>query len=77
MTTSHLDRSIGTLPSRDDIDKRAVRGVLSYKTNYQLFQINLMGEGDILLLYTDGPSEHTPEEMTPTFRITSKARSEG
>ncbi len=58
---------IGTLPSQEDIDKRATQSVLGYKTKYQVYQIKLMAEGDILLLYTDGLSEHTKgdEEYFP------------
>ncbi len=66
---------IGTLPSHDDIDKRATRSVLGYKTKYQVYQINLMGEGDVLLLYTDGLSEHArgdhayfPDHLEATLR---------
>lgn len=49
---------IGTLPSRDDIDLSRNRSRLGYKNRYATNEIKLMGEGDILLLYTDGFCEH-------------------
>lgn len=49
---------IGTLPSHEDIDRRASQSVLGFKEKYEINEINLMGAGDILLLYTDGLSEH-------------------
>ncbi|MBI4454704.1 MAG: serine/threonine-protein phosphatase [Acidobacteria bacterium] len=48
---------IGTIPSWDDIDRQTISSVLGYKENYEVNEINLMGAGDILLLYTDGLSE--------------------
>ena len=50
---------IGTLPSREDIDSHRIITHLGYKKKYSINTINLMGQGDILLLYTDGLSEHT------------------
>ncbi len=49
---------IGTLPSKDDIDSRINVSRLGYKRKYSVNEINLMGMGDILLLFTDGFSEH-------------------
>jgi serine phosphatase RsbU (regulator of sigma subunit) len=49
---------IGTLPSQDDIDKGTTTSVLGYKQKYRVKTWTLMGSGDILLLYTDGLSEH-------------------
>lgn len=59
---------IGTLPSQEDIDRRAVQSVLGYKERYEVNEWRLMGSGDILLLYTDGFSEHTrgDESYFPT-----------
>ena len=48
---------IGTIPSYEDIDRGKTRTVLGFKERYTLNEINLMGNGDILLLYTDGLSE--------------------
>ena len=49
---------IGTLPSRDVIDRNATHSVLGFKERYRLNEWRLMGEGDILLLYTDGLLDH-------------------
>lgn len=50
---------IGTLPSQGLIDSGTRGSVLGFKDQYQLNEWKLMGEGDILLLYTDGLAEHT------------------
>ena len=50
---------IGTIPSYEDIDRNTTQTVLGFKERYTLNEINLMGHGDILLLYTDGLSELT------------------
>jgi len=49
---------IGTLPSSEDIDYSRNTSRLGYKKKYSVNELNLMGQGDILLLYTDGLSEH-------------------
>ncbi len=49
---------IGTLPSREDIDISRNFSRLGYKQKYSTEEINLMGAGDILLLYSDGFSEY-------------------
>lgn len=49
---------IGTMPSKSDIDfKRGTPSALGYKERYAVNEINLLGSGDIMLLYTDGISE--------------------
>ena len=53
---------MGTLPSREDIDSRCIESRIGYKKKYSVNNLNLMGNGDILLLYTDGLSEHTGEK---------------
>ncbi len=53
---------IGTLPSQEDIDRRAVQSVLGFKEKYEVNEWTLMGSGDILLLYTDGLLEHANED---------------
>jgi len=50
---------IGTLPSKDDIDVKRNFSYLGFKKRYTTNEINLMGSGDILILYTDGLSEHS------------------
>ena len=49
---------IGTLPSGEDVDCERNFSRLGYKRKYSVHEINLMGTGDILLLYSDGFSEH-------------------
>jgi hypothetical protein len=47
------------LPSLDVTDAHRTKSLLGYKDNYEMNEWVLMGEGDILLLYTDGLVEHT------------------
>lgn len=49
---------LGTVPSEEDPDKKHHYSYLGYKKKYSVNEINLMGSGDIILLYTDGLSEH-------------------
>ena len=49
---------IGTLPSQSDIDRRNKKSVLGYKDPYEVNEIDLIGSGDIMLIYTDGLQEH-------------------
>jgi serine phosphatase RsbU (regulator of sigma subunit) len=49
---------IGTLPSDNVIDRNRSRSVLGFKEQYEINEWNLMGAGDILLLHTDGLTEH-------------------
>jgi len=58
---------IGTMPSRDDIDFKRNQSRLGYKKKYAVSEINLMGRGDILLLYTDGLSDHCDDGDRPYF----------
>ena len=41
-------------------------GSLGYKEPYTVNEIDLLAEGDILLLYTDGLSEHAGGKCFPT-----------
>jgi serine phosphatase RsbU (regulator of sigma subunit) len=45
---------IGLQLSEDQIDARQYQRVLGYKKRYTSNDLNLMGQGDVLLLYTDG-----------------------
>lgn len=45
---------IGLQPIEDHADVRHYERALGYKRHYTLNELNLMGRGDILLLYTDG-----------------------
>jgi len=47
---------IGTMPSPHDVEKSVPQ--LGIKEKYTINEINLMGRGDILILYTDGLSDH-------------------
>ena len=48
---------IGTLPSESDIDGNVAKSILGYKKRYSVNTLNVMGSGDILVLFTDGFSE--------------------
>ena len=45
---------IGLQPSKDHADARRYQRALGYKKKYTVNNLNLMGQGDVLLLYTDG-----------------------
>lgn len=49
---------IGTKPSEADIDVRRYETVLGYKEGYEVNELTLMGDGDTMLLMTDGVSEN-------------------
>ena len=50
---------LGVLPSLDVTDVQPRKSLLGYKDNYEMNEWVLMGEGDILLLHTDGLVEHS------------------
>jgi serine phosphatase RsbU (regulator of sigma subunit) len=58
---------LGLQLSEDYADARLYRPALGYKKHYTVNDINLMGEGDVLLLYTDGLldpfSSYTPAHL--------------
>lgn len=58
---------IGTIPSGDDVDSSRNISRLGFKKRYSVNKINLMGSGDILLLFTDGLMEHGIENKVPYF----------
>ena len=49
---------LGIVPSRHVTDGNKTSSVLGFKEDYTVNQWVLMGEGDILLLHTDGLAEH-------------------
>lgn len=53
---------VGTLPSVEDIDSSRNKSRLGFKKRYSVNKIHLMGEGDILILFTDGLLEHGIED---------------
>jgi serine phosphatase RsbU (regulator of sigma subunit) len=57
---------IGTIPSKSVVDWHRSKSLLGFKDPYELNKWELMGSGDILLLYTDGVEEHMNGE-TPYF----------
>ena len=59
--SSHLKASfppLGMLPSFNVIDRSTTTSLLGFKERYEMNEWTLMGGGDILLLHTDGLSEH-------------------
>jgi serine phosphatase RsbU (regulator of sigma subunit) len=53
---------LGMLPSLDAIDRNQTSSVLGFKAHYEMNEWVLMGRGDILLLTTDGLTEHRRED---------------
>ena len=49
---------VGLFPSENDIDKPPAETPTPASTNFSVNEVSLMGRGDILVLYTDGLSEH-------------------
>jgi serine phosphatase RsbU (regulator of sigma subunit) len=45
---------LGLQVSEEDADARLYRPALGYRKHYTVNELNLMGQGDVLLLYTDG-----------------------
>ncbi len=45
---------IGIQPAEDHADAKRYQRALGYKKRYTVNELNLMGQGDVLLLYTDG-----------------------
>ncbi len=59
---------LGTQPPEYHIDKRAIKGnPLGYKKKYLINEINLMGSGDIMVVYTDGLSDFRNEKKEYFF----------
>jgi serine phosphatase RsbU (regulator of sigma subunit) len=50
---------IGLMPSPGNFDTIPSKSILGIKEKYTISTLNLMGTGDILLLYTDGLSDMT------------------
>ena len=56
---------VGMLPSDVDPDRKFESGIVGYKRRYKVNEINLLSPGDILLLFTDGLSEHDDDRFFP------------
>jgi serine phosphatase RsbU (regulator of sigma subunit) len=66
---------LGTMPSKSVVDWHRSKSILGFKDPYKLNKWELMGSGDILLLYTDGVEEHMngdapyfPDRLEQTIR---------
>jgi serine phosphatase RsbU (regulator of sigma subunit) len=53
---------LGVLPSLNVIDRSTTTGAIGFKDRYEMNEWVLMGEGDILILPTDGLIEHNRED---------------
>jgi len=56
---------VGMFPSNTTVDEEVDPGTLGYKKPYTVNEIDLLAEGDVLFLYTDGLSEHARGEYFP------------
>lgn len=66
---------IGLQPAEGHFDAGRFDVSLGYKKRYAINELNLMGEGDILLLYTDGLTDgFSPFTQSCLERIVSSAR---
>jgi serine phosphatase RsbU (regulator of sigma subunit) len=69
---------IGLQPSEDHADATHYERALGYKKRYTVNELNLMGQGDVLLLYTDGLidpfSQYTQKHLE---RAVSRAKDGG
>ncbi len=53
---------LGLFPSEGNVDATRVLSPLGYKPRYTVNEVNLLGDGDILVLNTDGLSEQMRED---------------
>ncbi|HSW39106.1 MAG TPA: PP2C family protein-serine/threonine phosphatase [Acidobacteriota bacterium] len=66
---------VGLQLSKDDADVRLFPRVLGYKECYTINELNLMGVGDVLLLYTDGLTDpFSPYTQSMLERAVSRMR---
>jgi len=67
---------IGTMSSKEQLHIEFHDNLLGYKEKYTINELNLMGKGDIMILYSDGLSEHTDENGEEYFktRLENKLR---
>jgi serine phosphatase RsbU (regulator of sigma subunit) len=54
---------IGTLPSEANVDAKIIKSILGFKKRYSVNCLNMMGQGDILLLFTDGFTDQKNGEL--------------
>jgi serine phosphatase RsbU (regulator of sigma subunit) len=66
---------IGLQPTEGSADARHYERSLGYKKRYRVNELNLMGEGDVLLLYTDGLTDpFSPYTREQLERVVSRAK---
>jgi len=66
---------LGMLPSFNVIDRSTTPSLLGFKEGYEINEWTLMGRGDILLLHTDGLTEHQgPEGPYVPARLEQRLR---
>ncbi len=64
---------VGMLPSSADPDDLVHPSIYSYKKRYEVNEINLLAQGDVMLLHTDGFSDHDGGKFFPA-RVESLLR---
>ncbi|MEE2635826.1 MAG: PP2C family protein-serine/threonine phosphatase [Acidobacteriota bacterium] len=64
---------IGIQPSLNVIDRRTNESPFGFKKQYEVNEWTLLGAGDLLLLHTDGLSEHGDDRYFPT-RVEKRLR---
>ncbi|HYK89255.1 MAG TPA: PP2C family protein-serine/threonine phosphatase [Acidobacteriota bacterium] len=66
---------IGIQPSEDHADAKRYKRALGYKKRYTVNELNLLGHGDVLLLFTDGLLEPlSPYTQEHLERAVSRAK---
>jgi len=66
---------IGVQIARDDADVKLFPSVLGYKERYTTNEINLLGQGDVLLLFTDGLTDpFSPYTQVQLERAVSRSK---
>jgi serine phosphatase RsbU (regulator of sigma subunit) len=66
---------IGLQPGEDHADAKRYQRALGYKKRYTVNELNLMGQGDVLLLYTDGLRDPlSPYTQDQLERAVSRAK---
>jgi serine phosphatase RsbU (regulator of sigma subunit) len=66
---------IGLQPTEGSADARHYERSLGYKKRYRVNELNLMGDGDVLLLYTDGLTDpFSPYTREQLERVVSRAK---
>ena len=67
---------VGMFPSKTQIDEHVAASAVGYKRSYTVNEIDLLAAGDVLLLFTDGLSEHAGGQYFPesVARLLSRSR---